>query len=96
MRLGRKIITKDMLDAAQAKGWSVTLTARHYGMHHSSIANACLRLGVELPMHQCSPQRASPRSKLVKETPPPAKTGPVFSCSPAAIARAAQKLRVRD
>jgi hypothetical protein len=85
----RRHITKDMLAAAREKGWHLTLAASHYGMHRSSIAAACERFGIVLPMHQFSPQRVSPKSKvwvdvIDGETKPKVK----LSASPAAIQRA--------
>ena len=85
----RRHITKDMLIACREKGWHLTLAASHYGMHRSSIASACERFGIVLPMHQFSPQRVSQTSKvwvdiIDGETKPKVK----LSASPAAIQRA--------
>ena len=96
MRLGPKRITRDMLEAALAKQWDPTTTARHYGMHRTSITAACERFGISLPMHKFSPQAVSRRSPLWKEavdavTLEP-KGNPVFSCNAGAIERALQKL----
>jgi len=60
----RRHITKDMLIACREKGWHLTLAAAHLEMHRSSVAAACERLGVVLPMHNFSPQRVSPKSKV--------------------------------
>jgi hypothetical protein len=89
----RRHITKDMLTAAREKGWHLTLTADHYGMHRSSIAAACERFGIVLPMHQFSPQRVSPKSKVWVdicdgETKPKVK----LSASKAAIERALENI----
>jgi hypothetical protein len=78
-----------MIQAAKDRGWHLTLTAEHYGMHRSSIAAACERFGIVLPMHQFSPQRISPKSKvwvdiIDGETKPKVK----LSASPSAIQRA--------
>ena len=96
MRLGPKRITRDMLEAALAKQWDPTTTARHYGMHRTSITAACERFGISLPMHKFSPQAVSKRSPEWKvavdsETLKP-KGNPVFSCKTGAIERALQKL----
>ena len=85
----RRVITRDMIQAAKDRGWHLTLTAEHYGMHRSSIAAACERFGIVLPMHQFSPQRISPKSKvwvdiIDGETKPKVK----LSASPSAIQRA--------
>ena len=85
----RRVITRDMIQAAKDQGWHLTLTAAHYGMHRSSIAAACERFGIVLPMHQFSPQRVSPTSKvwvdiIDGETKPKVK----LSASPQAIKRA--------
>jgi hypothetical protein len=78
-----------MIQAAKEKGWHLTLTAQHYGMHRSSVAAACERFGIVLPMHQFSPQRVSPKSKvwvdvIDGETKPKVK----LSASKAAVERA--------
>jgi hypothetical protein len=82
-----------MLTAAREKGWHLTLTAAHYGMHRSSIASACERFGITLPMHPFSPQRVSPKSKvwvdvIDGETKPKVK----LSASKAAIQRALDEI----
>lgn len=60
----RRVITRDMLIACREKGWHLTLAAAHLEMHRSSVASACERFGVVLPMHQFSPQRISQKSKV--------------------------------
>jgi len=90
----RRIITKDMLTAAKEKGWNITQTANHYEMHRSSIAAACERFGIVLPMHPFSPQRVSPKSKVWLdiadgETKPKVK----LSASPAAVERTLRRLQ---
>ena len=94
---GRRIVTRDMILAAREKGWSVSLTAQHYGMHRSTIDAACERFGIALPMHKFSPQAVSRRSPEWKEavdalTLQP-KTRPTWSCSPRAIERALEKIQ---
>lgn len=89
----RRVITRDMIQAAKDRGWHLTLTAEHYGMHRSSISAACERFGIVLPMHQFSPQRVSPKSKvwidiIDGETKPKVK----LSASPAAIQRAIEDM----
>ena len=60
----RRHITKDMLIACREKGWHLTLAAAHLEMHRSSVAAACERFGIVLPMHNFSPQRVSKKSKV--------------------------------
>jgi hypothetical protein len=89
----RRLITRDMIQAAKDQGWHLTLTAEHYGMHRSSIAAACERFGIVLPMHPFSPQRVSPKSKVWidiadGETKPKVK----LSASKAAIERALEDM----
>ena len=89
----RRVITRDMIQAAKDKGWHLTLAAAHYNMHRSSIAAACERFGIVLPMHQFSPQRVSPKSKvwidiIDGETKPKVK----LSASKASIERALEDL----
>jgi len=90
----RRHITKDMLIACREKGWHLTLAAAHLEMHRSSVASACERFGVVLPMHQFSPQRISQKSKVWidivdGETKPKVK----LSASPAAVERTLQRLQ---
>ena len=85
----RRVITRDMIIACREKGWHLTLAAAHLEMHRSSVAAACERFGIVLPMHSFSPQRVSPKSKvwvdiIDGETKPKVK----LSASPAAIQRA--------
>ena len=85
----RRVITRDMMQAAKDRGWHLSLTAEHYGMHRSSIAAACERFGIVLPMHQFSPQRVSPKSKVwVDIIDGETKTKVKLSASKAAIERA--------
>ena len=81
-----------MIQAAKDKGWHITLTAAHYNMHRSSIAAACERFGIVLPLHQLSPQRVSPRSKawvdMIEDQDKPKVK---LSASKAAIERALKK-----
>jgi len=100
MRLGSKRITRDMLEAALAKNWDPTTTARHYGMHRTSITAACERFGISLPMHKFSPQAVSRRSPDWKEvvdaeTLKP-KGSPIWSASPAAIEKALAKMKEKS
>lgn len=88
----RRLITRDMIQAAKDQGWHLSLAANHYGMHRSSIAAACERFGITLPMHPFSPQRVSPKSKVWidiadGETKPKVK----LSASPKAVERALAK-----
>jgi hypothetical protein len=83
-----------MLIACREKGWHLTLAAAHLEMHRSSIAAACERFGIVLPMHPFSPQRVSPKSKVWLdiadgETKPKVK----LSASPAAVERTLQRLQ---
>jgi hypothetical protein len=92
---GRKIITRDMLTAAKEKGWGITQTGRHYGMHRTSIASACERFGIELALSKFNPDMPSTRSKFWRETveKPKPKTPAIWSCSPQAIERTLQRLQ---
>lgn len=92
MRLGPKRVTRDMLIAAKEKGWHISLTAAHYGMHRSTISAACERFNVVLPLHPFSAQRVSPRSKIWVDMIDNGKKPKVkLSASPAAIERALRK-----
>jgi hypothetical protein len=90
MKDGRKMITKEMLEAGAERGMNVTQVARHYGFHRKSIDAACERFGVALPFSIYSPQKPSPR-KLPALKP---KGKPRWSAAPVAIKRAARELGV--
>jgi hypothetical protein len=97
VRLGPKRITRDMITAAHEKGWNVTQTARHYGMHRTSISAACERFGIELSQSKFSPDLPSTRSRFWKEVdaaPTPVKAA-VWSCKPGAIERALARLEAQ-
>jgi hypothetical protein len=85
---GRKIITRDMIIAARDKGWSVSLTAQHYGMHRSSIDAACERFGIALSLSKYAPTVPSKTKPKVDEQVSDKRTPALWSCSPAAIQRA--------
>jgi len=85
---GRKIITRDMIIAARDKGWSVSLTAQHYGMHRSSIDAACERFGIMLPLSKYAPTMPSKTKPKPDEQVSDKRTPALWSCSPAAIQRA--------
>jgi hypothetical protein len=94
VRLGPKRITRDMITAAHEKGWNVTQTARHYGMHRTSISAACERFGIELSQSKFSPDLPSTRSRFWQDADAAStkvKTA-VWSCKPGAINRALEKL----
>jgi hypothetical protein len=92
--VGRKFITRDMLTAAREKGWSVSITAHHYGMHRKSIDAACERFGISLPMHKFSPVMPSKTKPRLEHQGSDARTPAIWSCSPAAIERALKRLGV--
>jgi hypothetical protein len=85
---GRKIITRDMIIAARDKGWSVSLTAQHYGMHRSSIDAACERFGIMLSLSKYAPTMPSKTKPKPDEQASDKRTPALWSCSPAAIQRA--------
>jgi len=90
----RRLITRDMIQAAKDQGWHLTLAAAHLEMHRSSVAAACERFGIVLPMHPFSPQHVSPKSKVWidiadGETKPKVK----LSASPAAVERTLRRLQ---
>ena len=78
---GRKRITRDMLEAAERKGWNSAQTARHYQTHSAAIDDACERFGVVLPEHS-APQ------PVVKKKPSAA-----WSANPEAIQRALDRMK---
>ena len=46
---GRRLISRDMLQAALIFRWSASQAAKHYGFSRNSIAAACERFGIVLP-----------------------------------------------
>jgi len=93
---GRKIITRDMIIAARDKGWSVSLTAAHYGMHRSSIAGACERFGIMLPLHKFSPTVPSKTKPKPEYQGSDKRTPAIWSASPAAVERALAKMKEKN
>jgi len=94
MRLGPKRITREMMEAALAKQWDTSATARFYGMHRSSVAAACERFGISLPLHRFAPtmpSRTKPKPKSKPEDHGCDRRVKAWSASPAAIARALRK-----
>ena len=90
---GRKIITRDMIIAARDKGWSVSLTAAHYGMHRKSIDAACERFGIALPLSKYAPTMPSKTKPKPGEQVSDRRTPAIWSCSPRAIERALAKIQ---
>jgi len=90
---GRKFLTRDMLIAARDKGWSVSLTAAHYGMHRKSIDAACERFGIALPLHKFSPTVPSKTKPKPEDQGSDKRTPAIWSCSPAAVERALAKMK---
>ena len=89
---GRKFITKEMLEAARDKGMSNAQTARHYGMHASSIHAACERFGVMLPYAKFAPVMPSKRRDKTKHPETKDDRVKAWSVSPAAIAAYERRL----
>ena len=83
----RNKITVDILEAARRKGWSISQTARHYSTHHTTIGDACKRLGVELPRNQhIAAKPCEKKERLIAEA---SNTRVLrWSCRPEAILRA--------
>jgi hypothetical protein len=90
---GRKIITRDMIIAARDKGWSVSLTAAHYGMHRKSIDAACERFGIALPLSKFAPTVPSKTKPKPDDRVSDKRTPAIWSCSPGAIDRALAKIQ---
>lgn len=88
--MSRQKLTKDMIVAAQERGWTVAQTARQYSFHYSSIDEACQRFGIALPLaNSYSTTHKARIMAQVDDT--KVKT---FSASPAAIEKAlAEKAR---
>lgn len=75
--MARRKITKDMLVAAQGRGWTISQTARQYEFDPTSISEACDRFEVTLP-RLWGKKKSTASTTKVK----------AFSASPAAIERA--------
>jgi hypothetical protein len=97
MGAGRKNITREILEAAKAKGWDARATARHYGLHHRSVGVACERFGITLPNAKVRPAAPQGRDPNLKELVDPVtlkpKRRPIWSASPEAIERAFKNLK---
>lgn len=89
----RRMVTEEMLLECKAQGFYIAKAARHLGLHKSTVAAACDRFNIVLPLHPFSAQRVSPRSRVWVDMIDNEKKPKVrLSASPAAIARALKKL----
>jgi len=91
--MGRKIITREMLEAALARGMSNAETARFYGMHPSSIHAACERYGILLPYSKFAGVMPSQKGEKVRRLNLPDTRIKAWSCSPSAISRALSRIK---
>ncbi len=91
---GRRIISRDMMEAARDKGWNATQTSRHYGFHRKSIEDACERFGIILPLGTtwAPPPKPKPLVVWTDEVEPKTKEKVRLSAGSAAIERALAKL----
>ena len=88
----RRMVTKEMLLECKEQGLYIAKAARHLGLHKSTVAAACDRFNIVLPLHLFSAQRVSPRSKVWVDMIDNDKRPKVkLSASPAAIERALRK-----
>ena len=86
---GRRIITRDMMEAALAKRWNAGQASKHFGFHRKSIEAACERFGIVLPLMTFGKPLTAPQRVWVDEIDPyqpPKKVK--LSASPSAIQRA--------
>lgn len=85
---GRRLITRDMMQAALIFRWSATQAAKHYGFSRNSIAAACERFGIVLPTTTFGKPITAPKEpdddEMYVDDAPKVK----FSASKAAIERA--------
>lgn len=88
----RRVVTEQMLLECKAQGFYIAKAARHLGLHKSTVAAACDRFNIVLPLHPFSAQRISPKSRVWVDMIDNEKKPKVrLSASPAAIARALKK-----
>ena len=85
---GRRLITRDMMQAALIFRWSASQAAKHYGFSRNSIAAACERFGIVLPTTTFGKPITAPKEpnddEMYGDDAPKVK----FSASKAAIERA--------
>lgn len=89
---GRRIITRDMMEAALAKRWNAGQAGKHFGFHRKSIEAACERFGIVLPLMTFGKPLTAPQRVWVDEIQPyqpPKKVK--LSASKASIERALAK-----
>ena len=89
---GRRLITRDMMQAALIFRWSASQAAKHYGFSRNSIAAACERFGIVLPLMTFGKPLTAPQRVWVDEIEPyqpPKKVK--LSASKASIERALAK-----
>ena len=90
---GRRIITRDMMEAALAKRWNAGQASKHFGFHRKSIESACERFGIVLPLMTFGKPLSAPQRVWVDEIEPykpPKKVK--LSASKASIERALEDL----
>lgn len=89
---GRRLITRDMMQAALIFRWSATQAAKHYGFSRNSIAAACERFGIVLPTTTFGKPITAPKEpnddEMYVDDAPKVK----FSASKASIDRALKDL----
>jgi DNA transposition AAA+ family ATPase len=87
--MSRQKLTKDMLEAAAEKNWTLSQTARHYGVNTSTVSQACGKHGIVLYIHHSTAYKnrmmAEASDEKVK----------AFSASPKAIQRALENFHRR-
>jgi hypothetical protein len=85
---GRRLITRDMMQAALIFRWSASQAAKHYGFSRNSIVAACERFGIVLPTTTFGKPITAPKEpnddEMYGDDAPKIK----FSASKAAIERA--------
>ena len=92
---GGKRISIDMMKAASERNWTVTKTARYYGLHRKSVDAACERFGVVLPLHDApffGDYGVLQDTKVPKVRATKKPSNAVWSCSEAAVKRALEKI----
>jgi hypothetical protein len=92
---GRRLITRDMMQAALIFRWSASQAAKHYGFSRNSIVAACERFGIVLPTTTFGKPIKAPKEpnhdEVYVDDAPKVK----FSASKAAVERALDDIERR-
>jgi hypothetical protein len=97
----RPPLTRAQIELCAAKKMSPAQAGRFLGRHHTTISAYAKEFGIELPRyaHAAASPFSVAEGRIIPKAPPAnpepsnKRTKPVWSCNPAAIERALEKIR---